>query len=156
MLTIECLNRIKEINSKKLAGVVYNKLNQKDKLKIELCFVSESRIKQLNGCFLSRDKITDVLSFPALCGIKGKVIYSKDFPYDTNADTGEIFLGSVAVCKARAQKQAKEFGHSFEREINYLTVHGILHLFGYDHESETDKAEMRELEEKIIEKTLNT
>ena len=63
-----------------------------------------------------------------------------------------LYLGSVAVCKKRAQEQAEEYGHSLAREMGYLIVHGALHCLGYDHEREEDKREMREREERVMER----
>ncbi|MFR1982438.1 MAG: rRNA maturation RNase YbeY [Christensenellaceae bacterium] len=63
---------------------------------------------------------------------------------------GNLFIGSVAVCVKRAKEQAEEYGHSYHRELHYLLVHGILHCLGYDHETETEKSEMREKEECIL------
>ena len=73
-------------------------------------------------------------------------IKNGDMPFE-----GEIFeLGDIVLSLERAREQAEEFGHSFEREIYYLAVHGLLHLFGYDHMEEAEKAEMREKEEEIL------
>ena len=61
-------------------------------------------------------------------------------------------MGSIMICVERAREQAEEYGHSLNREIYYLAVHGLLHLFGYDHENEDDKKVMREMEEIILNK----
>ena len=66
-------------------------------------------------------------------------------------EVGEICLGDVVICKDKAAEQAEEFGHSFEREIIYLFVHSVLHLLGYDHMEEDEKACMRAREEEIME-----
>ena len=93
--------------------------------------------------------MTDVLSFPALDGIKGKTLKRRDYPCDVD-DEGNLFVGSIAVCKKRAAEQAEEYGHSYRRELNYLLVHGIMHCLGYDHMTEEEKSEMREKEECIL------
>ena len=85
-----------------------------------------------------------------LDGIRGKTVYKKDFPIDYDEDEKAIFLGAVAICPERAKEQAKEYGHSEEREFKYLLVHSLLHLFGYDHMTDEDKREMREKEEIIM------
>ena len=59
-------------------------------------------------------------------------------------------MGSVAICKKRAEEQAAEYGHSYARELTYLAVHGVLHCLGYDHEREEDKKIMREREESVM------
>ncbi len=117
----------------------------------EYLFVGEEEIQRLNREMRGVDKVTDVLSFPALSGIKGKKLSKKAFPYDSDEE-GRLFLGSVVVCVKRAKEQAEEYGHSFERELRYLLVHGTLHCLGYDHEDEEEKKEMREKEEEILRK----
>jgi probable rRNA maturation factor len=59
-------------------------------------------------------------------------------------------MRSIAVCIEKAKEQAEEYGHSYERELHYLLVHGIMHCLGYDHMTEEEKAEMREKEEYIL------
>jgi probable rRNA maturation factor len=88
-----------------------------------IAFVSNKRIRQLNRQFRGIDKATDVLSFPA---------------------EEESNLGDVAISVETAAAQAKENGLSFEDEISQLILHGLLHLSGYDHE--TDNGEMNRLE----------
>ena len=61
-------------------------------------------------------------------------------------------IGSIAICQERAKEQAEEYGHSYERELHYLIVHGIMHCFGYDHIEEDDRKLMREKEEEILTK----
>ncbi len=131
-----------------LSKVLFKTLKQKENLSAEVIFVSEEEIKDLNNAQRGIDKITDVLSFPTLDGHKGAVILKKNYPLDV--DENAVFLGSIAVCLKRAKEQAEEYGHSENREIVYLICHGLLHLFGYDHELEEDKKEMRNLEEIIL------
>ena len=97
------------------------------------------------------DAVTDVLSFPNLDEIKNREIKGEDFPFDRD-EAGNLFLGSVIICRERAAEQATEFGHSLKREYYYLAVHGMCHLLGYDHVNEDEKREMREKEEKILQK----
>ncbi len=94
-----------------------------------IAFVSDRRIRELNRQFRGMDKATDVLSFPA--------------DEETN-------LGDVAVSVETAATQAKENGLSFENEIAQLILHGLLHLSGYDHE--TDNGEMNRLELRLRKK----
>ena len=83
--------------------------------------------------------------------IKGKKLSKKDYPYSLDEE-GNLLVGSIAVCVKRAKEQAEEYGHSYERELHYLIVHGVMHCLGYDHEQEEDKAEMRQQEEFILNK----
>ena len=94
-----------------------------------IAFVSDRTIKELNRQFRKTDKATDVLSFPA---------ESDDFAEN------ESNLGDIAISVERAEVQAKENGLSYDQEISQLILHGLLHLCGYDHE--TDQGEMNRLE----------
>ncbi|MBQ8823859.1 MAG: rRNA maturation RNase YbeY [Ruminococcus sp.] len=108
---------------------------------VSVSFVSNSEIRSLNKIYRDKDRVTDVLSFPL--GENGK--------YDVNKETGCALLGDVVISLETAMRQANLYGHSLEREIGFLTVHSMLHLLGYDHET-TPLAErqMREKEELIL------
>lgn len=101
-------------------------------------FVDREEIKELNSTYRGVDKVTDVLSFPQL----------EDF--NELPEDQIICLGDIVICEYRAKEQAEEFGHSYEREIIYLFTHSVLHLLGYDHMDEEEKAEMREREEEVM------
>ena len=116
---------------------------------VELLFVDSEEIRSLNAETRGVDKVTDVLSYPTLDGIKGKAIRAQDFPYDMDED-GRLVLGSIVICKDRAREQAQEYGHSYERELHYLIVHGVMHCLGYDHMTDEEKAEMRAQEERVL------
>lgn len=118
-------------------------------LLFEVVFLSPEEIKVVNARERGVDRVTDVLSFPATEGIKGKPVIAAEHP-DCWDGEGRLYLGDIAVCRERAEEQAAEYGHSVEREINYLIVHGVLHCLGYDHEEERDRAEMRAREEEIM------
>ena len=118
---------------------------------VEVVFVDEEEIRALNAKTRGIDKVTDVLSYPALEDIKGKAIYGREYPFEID-ENGNLLVGSIAVCIKRAKEQAIEYGHSFERELHYLIVHGIMHCLGYDHITDEEKAEMRENEELILSK----
>lgn len=109
-----------------------------ERTEISVTFVEAEEIRELNRDYRDNDKVTDVLSFPQFDDLN-------DIP-----DFGEICLGDVVICKERAEEQAEEFGHSFEREIIYLFTHSILHLLGYDHMEEDEKQEMRAREEEVM------
>ena len=117
----------------------------------EFLFVDEEEIQRLNRETRAIDKVTDVLSYPSLDGIKGKALYADDYPFDVDEE-GQLFVGSIVVCVKRAEEQAEEFGHSLRRELHYLLTHGVLHCLGYDHMADEDKQEMREKEEYVLEK----
>lgn len=124
----------------------------------EILLVSEEEIRALNARERRTDRVTDVLSFPAMELVPEEPILSDEHgecisPSDGDGQDGDaLFLGSVVVCEKRAREQAEEYGHSYERELFYLIVHGMLHLLGYDHIEETDRAVMREKEEYVMQK----
>ena len=118
-------------------------------LAVELVFVDGEEIRRLNRETREIDKVTDVLSYPALDDIKGQAICREDYPYEIDEE-GNLLIGSIVICCDRAREQAEEYGHSYERELHYLIVHGIMHCLGYDHLTDEDKAEMREQEELIL------
>ena len=118
-------------------------------LLVEVALVDEEEIRRLNRETRNLDKVTDVLSYPALEREVGERIRGKDYPFEQD-ENGRLTLGSIAICTARAREQAEEYGHSFERELYYLLVHGIMHCLGYDHETDDDRVKMREREEKVL------
>lgn len=110
-----------------------------DEAEVSLVFVDDSYIRDLNLQYRNIDRSTDVLSFPMLEG--------ESFPHECGA---EILLGDIVISLPTAQRQAEEYGHSLQREVSYLAVHGMLHLLGYDHQEEEDKRVMRQKEEEIL------
>lgn len=108
---------------------------------ISISFVSNEEIREINKEFRNIDSVTDVLSFPL--GENGE--------YDLNNDTGALELGDMVISIERAEAQAKEFGHTLQREVAYLTVHSMLHLLGYDHvNGGLEQVRMREREEEVL------
>lgn len=134
-----------------VANAVYSVLNQTGSLLVEINTASEEFIKELNNSTRKIDRVTDVLSYPSLDGIRYKNVTAKEFPLDVVGSGKRVFLGSIIICEKRAKEQAEEFGHSLERELCYLCAHGLLHLFGYDHIEEKDDIEMRALADKVME-----
>ena len=108
-------------------------------MEISLSFVSKDEIHRLNRIYRNVDRHTDVLSFPMV----------EDFN-EIEEDDEEILLGDVVICREQAREQAKEYGHSEERELTYLFVHSVLHLLGYDHMEDEEKKEMRAREEEVM------
>lgn len=110
---------------------------------VSVSFVNNAEIQKLNKVYRNKDCPTDVLSFPL----------SENGNYDINEETGFVILGDIVISLDMAVKQADMFGHSLEREIGFLTVHSMLHLLGYDHETSLlDERIMREKEEEVLDK----
>lgn len=145
-LKIESLE--KKVKTRKIAKAVYTVLEQKAKLKAELVFLKEEEMHALNNTTRGVDKVTDVLSYPSLDGIKGVILDPSNCV--TEMDGRYIFLGSIVLCEEKIREQAKEYGNTEIEERTYLIIHGLLHLFGYDHMTEEDKKEMREKEKQVL------
>ena len=109
---------------------------------VSVLLVDDERIHGINFEHRNIDRATDVLSFPL--GENGE--------YDLNPETELLQLGDVVISLERAAAQAEEYGHSFEREVGYLTVHSVMHLLGYDHVNGGKEAVlMRDHEETVME-----
>lgn len=108
---------------------------------VNVSFVDDNQIWELNRKFRKIDNSTDVLSFPL----------GENGVYDTNPETGAKMLGDVVISVEHAVRQAEEFGHTLNRELAFLTVHSMLHLLGYDHvNGGLEALHMREHEEAIL------
>jgi probable rRNA maturation factor len=122
---------------------------------VSIIFVDNDCIRDINSENRNIDKITDVLSFPMLEYPPGKVFKDVYMDYEfqpEDMDGGKLILGDIAISLEKAEEQSREFGHSFLREVCYLTVHSLLHLLGYDHMKDEDKKIMRSREEEILQK----
>jgi probable rRNA maturation factor len=102
---------------------------------IELNFVNDEEIKNINRQYRKIDKATDVISLSYLDGNK--------FP-------GDDLIGEIFISVDTAKRQAKEHGHAVNKELIFLFVHGLLHIFGYDHENQADKKLMFQLQDRIL------
>lgn len=116
-------------------------------VEISIMLVDDEEIHALNKLHRGIDRATDVLSFPMF-------EYNDDGEIDISecdfGENGEILLGDIVISLQRAAAQAEEYGHSFEREIGFLTAHSLLHLLGYDHMEPEEEKEMFALQEEIL------
>ena len=112
-------------------------------LYINIVLTNPENIKRINKEYRDIDKETDVLSFPMF--EKEEIESMKN-----NGNDIEDTLGDIVISIARVKQQAEEYGHSFERELSYMLIHGFYHLMGYDHIEEKDKKIMREKEEEVL------
>lgn len=122
----------------KVAAICLKEEQIPEEAEVDLLFVDNETIREMNREYRDKDSATDVLSFP---------MYEADEEID---DEDEILFGDIVISLERAQEQCEEYGHSLEREVMYLLVHGLLHLAGYDHMEEEEKKEMRAQEEKLL------
>lgn len=142
---IEFLDIKEDEKIKKLIEKVASKCFEIENLEnknlyLSVILTTPENIRVTNKTYRNIDKETDVLSFP---------MFEKD---EIQALKGEYpeALGDIMISIARVKEQAEEYGHSFERELSYMVVHGFYHLMGYDHIEEDDKKEMRKKEENVL------
>lgn len=112
----------------------------KESLYVNIILTNPENIRKYNKQYRNIDKETDVLSFP---------MFEKEELVDFQSNCQEV-LGDIIISINRVEEQAKEYGHSFQRELSYMVVHGFYHLMGYDHMEEQDKIEMRAKEEEVL------
>ena len=114
-------------------------------LYINIILTNPENIRNINKEHRNIDKETDVLSFP---------MFEKEEieKIRVNGNDFEEILGDIVISIKRVEEQAKEYGHSFERELSYMLIHGFYHLMGYDHMEDNDKKQMREKEEIVLNK----
>ena len=124
-------------------------LNQPSELlEMSLSIVSPEQIQELNKSFREVDKVTDVLSFPTCDNpTRGAITVVCE---DVNPETDLVNIGDIVICLERAKEQAKEYGHSLKRELAFLSLHGLLHLLGYDHIEPDDEKQMIALQKEIL------
>lgn len=117
---------------------------ERAKLYVSITLTNQVNIKKLNKKYRNIDKETDVLSFPMFEQQELEKIIKR------KSNIVEDILGDIIISIPRVEEQAREYNHSFERELAYMVVHGFYHLMGYDHIEEKDKEKMRSKEEKIL------
>lgn len=110
---------------------------------LSVTVVDDSEILELNREYREKDSVTDVLSFPQFEG-------HEELLADLLDDESETLIGDVVICYEQAERQAREYGTGLTREMLYLFVHSVMHLFGYDHMDEEEKAVMRAREEEVL------
>lgn len=116
-------------------------------LSISITLTTPENIRKLNKQYRNMDKETDVLSFPMFEKYEiDEIVQNKE------KQPVKETIGDIVISIQKVEEQAKEYGHSFERELSYMLVHGFYHLMGYDHIEEEDKKKMRPKEEKILDK----
>lgn len=152
MLQIEILNEYHEPVSDELAVLVKRCLEaaaaiEGVKGEVSVSFVDNDRIHELNREFRGVDRPTDVLSFAMNEQGEDELDIYVD---EAEMDDFPNMLGDIVISIPKAQEQAGDYGHSFEREVGFLAVHGFLHLIGYDHMTQADEKEMFSRQEEIL------
>ncbi len=121
----------------RLAEFVLEEMGVGPEAELSLLLVEEEAMAALNARWKGREGPTDVLSFPM------------DSPGESGEE-GETLLGDVVICPAVARRSAEALGGTLQAEVELLTVHGILHLLGYDHETPEEEQEMKAKEEQLL------
>lgn len=151
IVQIEFLDIEENNKYKELINTVINKCFEEEKLEntklyISITLTTPENIRNINKEYRNIDKETDVLSFPMFEQEEIKEIIN------SKQHLVEDVLGDIVISVKKVQEQAIEYGHSFERELSYMLVHGFYHLMGEDHIKEDDKVIMREKEEYVLNK----
>ncbi len=137
----------KIINDSVKTSMDMEKFNIKSEVSILL--VDDEKIREINNEHRQIDKATDVLSFPVVDMREGEIVSDIG---DFDLDEDLLLLGDIIISLETAKRQAEEYGHSFEREIAFLTTHGIFHLLGYDHMEKEEEEKMLHKQETVLRK----
>ena len=145
MIDFEINNSTKfKLNRKLISAAVlaFGASSRIKKANFSLAFVTEAQMKKLNCAYRGKDKVTDVLSFAEE---PDNFILQKE-------ENQEKYLGEIIICLAQAQRQAKEYDWTLNKEIVRLLVHGLAHLIGYDHEGVASRKakEMELFEQRVL------
>lgn len=153
MLSVEILHEEIEPIDENLQNLLVRCLEAAAKLEdvqgeVVVTLVNNERIHELNRDYRGVDRPTDVLSFAMNEPGEGEM---EIFIDEDEASEFPNMLGDIIISVSKAQEQAEDYGHSFERELGFLTVHGFLHLLGYDHGTPEEEKEMFSRQEKVLE-----
>ncbi|MEN1988759.1 rRNA maturation RNase YbeY [Paenibacillus hubeiensis] len=117
---------------------------------VALTFVDDAQIHELNRDYRGIDRPTDVLSFAMNESVDEELDIIYELDEDEELEEMPEVLGDIIISVPRTIAQSEEYGHSFERELGFLFVHGFLHLLGYDHQDEASEAEMMGKQEAVL------
>ncbi len=120
------------------------------KVNVNLTFISSEEIRELNNNTRGIDKVTDVLTYPYVELKVGEKLKFADYKTDVDLETGLLTIGDIYICLERAKEQAKEYNHTYKREVCFLLCHGLLHIAGYDHIEKQDEEIMTKIQEEIM------
>lgn len=154
MISIDVINEQEEIAiDDKDVDLIESVIKEAAKLEgimsgeVVVSLVDNQRIHELNKDYRNIDRPTDVLSF----AMNDYVEDDMEIHYDEEEDADFTdTLGDIIISLPKTKEQAEEYGHSFERELGFLAVHGFLHLLGYDHETEEDEKIMFEKQDEVL------
>ncbi|WP_068674333.1 rRNA maturation RNase YbeY [Oceanobacillus sp. Castelsardo] len=149
-MNIDFQDNTKDVNKEiidlldRLLQFAAKKENINDEAEISINFVTNKEIQEINRDYRDKDAPTDVISFAMQESVEGEleiIVEDMDIPET---------LGDIIISVEKAKEQAEEYNHSYERELGFLAVHGLLHLLGYDHMNEEDEKKMFARQEEIL------
>lgn len=155
MIEVKYKNTSKMPREEKLVKKIVENVLKEENInvlyEVYILFTNNDRIQEINREHRQIDKPTDVLSFPMYDKeeIDG---YRKIDKEENSKEVHPIILGDIIISVEKVAEQANEYGHTYDRELAYLVVHGMLHILGYDHINANDKKKMRQKEEEILQK----
>lgn len=126
-----------EVN--RLLNFAYEKLQAASDAEISVSFVDSESIRDINHQYRDKNEVTDVISFAM-----------EDDEFNLIHEDAPRTLGDIIISTDRAKEQAEEYGHSYRRELLFLSLHGFLHLLGYDHMDDADEKEMNQTQDEIL------
>ena len=150
-LTLQNKTQNETLSQKTMQKIAIEVLKLKNQptnhIAVGIFLVNEDEIHQINKEYRHKDKATDVITFRLMDTASGKELTRANFPLDYDPNNGGLYLGDIFICYNIASKQAIEMGHSTDREIAELLVHGMLHIMGHDHETAEEAQVMKNFEE---------
>jgi len=148
---VDALENIYEELLEKVVNAAIDYVACPYEIELNILLTDDENIHKLNSEFRNIDSATDVLSFPMLSYEKPADFSGCETEEDCfNPETGELMLGDIVISLEKVKEQAEKYGHSEKRELAFLTAHSMLHLFGYDHMTEQEAAEMEQKQEDIL------
>lgn len=145
MLTVDFIDddhftsRDEQLEISKLLNFAYERLETDANAEISVSFVDSESIREINHQYRNKDAVTDVISFAM-----------EDDELNLIHEDAPRMLGDIIISTDRAREQAEDYGHSYRRELLFLSLHGFLHLLGYDHMEEEEEREMNRTQEEIL------
>jgi len=140
-LPVSFLTLLKQVIS---SGLRLHRRYKNIDCEFDITFVTAAEMGRLNKLYRSKDTPTDVLSFPNADAVPIPA------PRKTSRSKQVLSLGDIVICLEVAESQAREYAHSLERELAFLTAHGFLHLIGYDHNTPEDEKAMIQTQKEIL------
>lgn len=145
MLTVDFIDeegyttRDEQDEISRLLNFAYEELESGANAEISVSFVDNETIREINHQYRDKNEVTDVISFAM-----------EDDESDLMHEDAPRALGDIIISTGRAREQAEDYGHSYRRELLFLSLHGFLHLLGYDHMEEAEEKEMNRIQDEVL------